>query len=267
MEQGTEEWKEWRRKGIGASDIAAIIGVCKYSTPYKVWLEKTGKSKGFEGNFATERGSELEPKVRARYEFLSMEDMPPGLAVHPKYEMFRASLDGRRVDGRKILEMKVPSRESHLEALSGKVPAHYIPQTQFQLGVTGADVLDYFSFNDREPDLEISAIVEVIPDIEYQGMLFAKGLEFWELVTSNTPPPLTDRDDKLIESGPAFEICHRLVKEKETLKKSVADRLKAEAIEAGGHSRIRCGKILLTKSLNKAGAFTYRMTVGKESAT
>lgn len=258
--QGSKEWMDWRRQGIGASEVAAIVGVCKYSTPYKVWKEKTGVSEGFAGNFATERGSELEPKVRARYELMALEDMAPAIAEHPTFTICRASLDGISKDRKLILEIKCPSKDSHLEALAGKVPDHYKPQVQYQLAVTGADKCHYFSYYDRDPEIEMSALVEVIPDFPYQGFLFDAVLRFWELVKSKTPPPLTDNDEKEIESGEAFEICQRLMNEKATLKKSESDSLKETAIRLGGHSRIRCGKVLLTKSVTG----TYRLTLSKD---
>ena len=38
-----EEWLERRRKSIGGSDSAAILGLSEYSSAYSVWAEKTGK--------------------------------------------------------------------------------------------------------------------------------------------------------------------------------------------------------------------------------
>lgn len=35
-----DEWVAQRRHGIGGSDVAAILGVNPYKTPYHVWLEK-----------------------------------------------------------------------------------------------------------------------------------------------------------------------------------------------------------------------------------
>lgn len=32
-----EKWLEERRKGIGGSDAAALVGMNSYSTPYTVW--------------------------------------------------------------------------------------------------------------------------------------------------------------------------------------------------------------------------------------
>lgn len=38
-----EEWLEERRKSIGGSDVAAVIGMSRFASPYTVWLDKTGR--------------------------------------------------------------------------------------------------------------------------------------------------------------------------------------------------------------------------------
>ena len=43
MSSERAEWLDWRRGGIGSSDIAAIIGLSPWATPYSVWAEKTGR--------------------------------------------------------------------------------------------------------------------------------------------------------------------------------------------------------------------------------
>lgn len=35
-------WLEWRRGGIGGSDIAALLGLSNYASPYSLWCEKVG---------------------------------------------------------------------------------------------------------------------------------------------------------------------------------------------------------------------------------
>lgn len=258
MEQGSNEWLEWRRKGIGGSDIAAIVGVCKYSTPFKIWSEKVGQSAGFAGNFATERGKELEDRARAKYELLSMEDMPAALAIHPKFEILRVSLDGIREDRKKILEIKCPGRESHEIALRNQVPDHYRPQTQFQLAVTGADDLDYFSYTDQS-----HALVPVEPDIQYQGVIINAALDFWNNhVLTKIPPSLTDKDDKVISQGEVFELCKEIAARKDSLKKADIDSMKARVIRLGGHSRVRCGNVLVTQTTTN-GKLLTRLTVSK----
>ena len=37
-----DKWLAVRDKGIGGSDAAVILGLNKYKSPYKLWLEKTG---------------------------------------------------------------------------------------------------------------------------------------------------------------------------------------------------------------------------------
>ncbi len=214
IRQGTEAWKLWRRQGIGASEIAAIIGVSPYSTAYQVWLEKSGIIDTFKGNFATDRGTELEGKARALYELVCLEDAPPALAVHPKYEMLRASLDGMRADGKLIVEIKCPGEESHNAALAGKVPEHYKPQVQFQLAVTGAEMCHYFSYRE-----ESYALVEVTPDIEYQGFLVNEALKFWDLVKSKKPPLLTDKDAKWSDDETVLIFFEELLKVKDDKQK------------------------------------------------
>ena len=39
---GRPEWLALRRKTVGGSDAAGIIGLSKWSTPYTVWADKTG---------------------------------------------------------------------------------------------------------------------------------------------------------------------------------------------------------------------------------
>lgn len=38
-----EDWLAERRKGIGGSDIATILGLNKWKSPLQLFLEKTGK--------------------------------------------------------------------------------------------------------------------------------------------------------------------------------------------------------------------------------
>lgn len=39
----TEEWLAVRRAGIGGSDVAGVVGVSKWSSPYSLWSLKTGR--------------------------------------------------------------------------------------------------------------------------------------------------------------------------------------------------------------------------------
>jgi putative phage-type endonuclease len=61
----TVEQREARKKYIGSSDVAAILGVDKYKSAFDIWLEKTGKLQGQEDNTneAMEIGAMLEKAI------------------------------------------------------------------------------------------------------------------------------------------------------------------------------------------------------------
>lgn len=261
MEQGSSEWHEWRKQGVGASESAAILGLSPYATPLDVWKDKTGRAKAFEGNIATQRGQDLEGKARAKYELLTMEDAPPACAIHPTWNFLRASLDGLRDDGKLILEIKCPSEDSHNMALAGKVPEHYLIQMQHQLAVTGADIGHYFSYSYKD---HTHALVEVLPDFEMQARIVNAASRFWELVKSDTPPPLTDRDFKEVDGDlPLVRLCEEIKARMSTLKKAELDILKATVIELAGHPKVQCGDVKIS-SVNRLGKFSYhKLTVAK----
>lgn len=184
------EWLAWRKKGIGSSDAPIIMGVSPWCTPYQLWEIKTGIYEKPEiTNRAVERGNAMEPKARALYELERDMDMPAKLVEHESYPWLRASLDGYNETYRIILEIKCPGAADHALACSGSVPEKYWPQIQHQLLVTGADCVDYYSFDGHR-----GAAVRVFPDIAYCRKLFVTLRDFWEKVQKRTPPPLSERD-------------------------------------------------------------------------
>ena len=62
-----EKWLEERRKGIGGSDAAALVGMNSYSTPYTVWADKTGRLPEKEDSEAMRQGRDLEQYVAERF--------------------------------------------------------------------------------------------------------------------------------------------------------------------------------------------------------
>ncbi len=54
-----EEWLEERRKSIGGSDAAALVGMNPYVTPYMLWADKTGRLPPKEDNEAMRQGRDL----------------------------------------------------------------------------------------------------------------------------------------------------------------------------------------------------------------
>jgi putative phage-type endonuclease len=76
-DQGTQEWQEWRKTGLGGSDAPVIMGVSPWNTPYKLWAERCGLLAPRRSNSAMDRGNALEPKIRAQYELIRDLEMQP----------------------------------------------------------------------------------------------------------------------------------------------------------------------------------------------
>lgn len=189
-----ENWHRWRRKGLGASDSPAVMGVSPWTTRYQLWLEKTGKKvSDSSDNFATERGNILEPMARADYELRHGLEMPVVYAEHKGWPFIRASLDGYNAQHGIILEIKCPGEADHETAKSGHVPEKYWPQLQHQLLVTGAKELHYYSF-----DGKCGVLVKVQPDLEYIKKLTHELMMFWAMVMMGIPPAKVKEDFKLV---------------------------------------------------------------------
>lgn len=189
--QGTPEWKDWRRGGLGGSDVATILGIAPFEDCTRANLIRE-KVDGWEKptNFAMRRGNHKEPAARYLYEQIAECAAPPVCVEHDDAPWMRVSLDGLCRDQRRpempewILELKAPNWQAHSMALAGVVPDYYRPQCQWQLLVTGLDRLDYASYseNSRYKASDSLAIVTVEPDSEMQAMLLDEAEKFWREV-------------------------------------------------------------------------------------
>lgn len=57
---GSPAWVAWRKGGLGASDLAAVLGLDPYRTENELWQVKTGNVVDFAGNAKTRWGHRLE---------------------------------------------------------------------------------------------------------------------------------------------------------------------------------------------------------------
>lgn len=188
-EQNTQEWKEWRRDKIGASDASIVLGISPWSSPLQLYEEKLGIRSPKDLTAAMARGMDLEEKARIAYERLSGKLVFPQVRVHPHFEWCIASLDGMTMDERHIVEIKVPGQKTHEMAKAGKVPDHYYSQLQHQMFVTNLKSADYFSF-----DGESGMLIVVERDESFIANMVKEELKFMECLINMSPPPLNEKD-------------------------------------------------------------------------
>jgi len=61
-------WLAERKRGIGGSDAAAILGLSKFRTPLQVYLDKIGQAPPIEETAPMRWGKKLEPLILDEYE-------------------------------------------------------------------------------------------------------------------------------------------------------------------------------------------------------
>ena len=64
LEQGTDEWRAWRKGVIGASDAPKIMGENPWGSRESLMNEKLGFISEFKGNSKTREGNNLEGDAR-----------------------------------------------------------------------------------------------------------------------------------------------------------------------------------------------------------
>lgn len=179
LEQGSSEWKDFRRQHVCASDVGAILGE-GYRSAAKVYKEKIFGEEENE-NESMWYGKSREPIAREYFNQKMGIDFKPIVAVSDDYPWIMASLDGW--DGETVLEIKCSTRyEKFMEIASLNVspPRQYLWQVQTQLLVTGAKSA-FLSYFIDEPLVAKSESVEllIVKDSAMQERIIAETKTFW----------------------------------------------------------------------------------------
>lgn len=231
-----QEWLQWRSKGVGGSDAPVVLGISPYQTPFQLWEEKTGKVplERETNEYITKKGNQYESFARSKYELINDMEMPPVRYEHHEISYLRATLDGGNQQEKKGIEIKYNGKDVH-EAVKKfkKIPEDHMAQLQHQLFVTGFKSIDYLSYyvasgKDEkgnkivpEPKKGDLVVVEVMPDTQWIHDYLIKVIEFWQLVQTDTPPELTDRDVWTITKHD--ELALKYIEAKRIMDKAEAD--------------------------------------------
>jgi len=256
-EMTPEQWLNWRDDGVGGSDAPAIMNVSPWCTYYGKWEEKVYKKRSGD-NSSKKYGRDTEEASRREYEDLVGMYMPAAHIENTKESWLRASLDGMSSNGKQLLEIKKANKEDHAMALQGKVPDKYFPQCQHILRVHDeAESIDYFS---SPADGSPGKIVKVYREDKYiKEQLYPTECQFWEQVTSNKAPALTERDylnmennKKWLEASQRWKETTRSLKDLENLERV----LRQELIALSKNHNAKGNNLSLTKSIVK-GSIDY----------
>lgn len=129
----TPEWHLWRRHGLGASDLAAVVGIDPYRGEHELALEKRGLRDDI-GNVATAWGHRIEQVALDAYSETRGVELARGETWGDgRWPDLWASLDARH--GRIGVEIKATVRWT-------SPPDHVVVQAQGQMGLADLDVID-----------------------------------------------------------------------------------------------------------------------------
>lgn len=200
------EWLERRKKTIGGSDAAGIVGLSKWASPFSVWAEKTGRTADKEDTEAMRQGRDLEDYVAHRW----MEETGkrvyrlPAMLYHPQYPVAHADVDRMVMGENAGLECKTTFLLD-LKPFNGvEFPVQYYAQCVHYLAVTGADrwylaVLAYgrgfFTFVLERDQAEIDALMTAEQN-------------FWKLVETDTPPSIDGSDASTAALQAVYPVSH-----------------------------------------------------------
>lgn len=213
-----EEWLDYRRQGIGGSDVAGIMGISPFRTARDVYYDKLNVApveEEPENWVALEVGHLLEDLVarifhkKSGFEVYQVKKM----FRHPKYPFMLADVDYfvRLPDGTTaILEIKTTNHNA-TDAWwrDGRevVPVYYEAQGRHYMAVTDADRVFFCCLYGNTEDEVI--IREIRRDVAYEQEMIYLERYFWENhVLTKTPPPYVEDGARIMESvqrycGPA----------------------------------------------------------------
>jgi putative phage-type endonuclease len=201
-----EEWLKNRMKGIGGSEISAVVGCNPNMDNITLWKIKTGQiePEDISDKPFVKYGNDAEHHLRELFKFdfpeYSVKYIENNSFYNDKYPFARASLDGWLEDGngrKGILEIKTTEilQSMQKEKWNKQIPQNYYCQVLFYMAVLEADFAvlkaQLKTVFDGVPYLQTKHYPierkDVEADIQY---LMQEGEKFWQYVQSGKMPPL-----------------------------------------------------------------------------
>ncbi|WP_438447441.1 YqaJ viral recombinase family protein [Gorillibacterium sp. sgz5001074] len=188
-----EDWLEWRRKGIGGSDVAPLLNLSRYKSALSVYLDKIGQAPEILDNPKMKAGRIMESVVADWFaEETGMKVMRQNaIFQHKQYPFMLANID-RWLPGQNAgLECKNTSEYARSDWEGTQAPMEYILQCNHYMAVTGAERW-YIAVLIGGWDFQWRVIER---DEEIIQMLIEREREFWQNHVLAKIPPAFDHQD------------------------------------------------------------------------
>lgn len=203
-----KEWLEQRMKGIGGSDISAILLSNPWRTPLDVWLEKMGRAEGWAVEPERVKWGRLleEPIARGYAEAMELppdELFEPGLLRHSQVDCVLGTPDRMYSTRRRGVEIKAVNQFAKVEygdEGTDAVPDHYHLQVDHYMFLTDFDEWDLpILFGGQH-----LGIFTVKRNTKLDAIIAEASAKFWrDYVVADRVPPIdeTERYGKFLASA------------------------------------------------------------------
>jgi len=234
LEQGSQEWHDFRKTKIGASELAYLYNAnpfCKASDQMKFLI---GLKLGFNEifyNSAMKAGHDNEKFIIEHVE------KEYNIVTQPLVgykENLVASYDGITFDNDIVVEVKFSKHTYEYIKKNNDAPEHYYLQVQQQLLVSGAEKAIFAAMHS---DTREVAMCEIYPHSEVHSEIMAKVEEFYILFNSKKWKEEDFNEERTDKEWVKLTNNYRKAKEAEVKAKEKADKLKQELIELSGNMR------------------------------
>lgn len=190
------DWHEWRRQGIGGSDVPAILGLVSWGSPWSVWADKMGLVPPSEETQPLRIGKRMEAVLSAEFTDTT------GLVIvgeqtwchDTEHPWRRCTVDGfvaECVDPLGVWEAKTDRRGRALWHTWENVPLSMRAQATWNAGVTG---LHAAWLTVMHTGLEVEHI-EIPYDHDDYLWMAEKVDAFWHDHVLTETPPQADGSD------------------------------------------------------------------------
>jgi putative phage-type endonuclease len=192
-----DEWLEARRQGVTASEIAALLGISPFQSPFNLYWVKTGQIPEDFDNERLSLGRHMEPWIAERFAkahpkidlargglFQSV-DRPWQMAT-PDYLLDMPDEDGKYVDS--VLEVKTSGTyEGWGDDGTDEIPAYIAAQVQWQMDVIGCQTGYVSCFFLATQQIRTYRLAYDTADVE---LMRTRALEFWGRIQDGNPPDI-----------------------------------------------------------------------------
>ena len=213
----TAEQLKLRERTLGASEVAAALGLNPYQTPWETWAKKRGLVPPTAETPAMRLGNLMEPVVLALYADQAEGDRvdssrDAALCLWWRGREFSevveetfvcegwqsATPDGVRRNGADLVclvECKTTDLRGSTAWADGAAPLHYVVQAQWQMHVLGVERVDLACLVAGRT----LVVRPIMRDDESIAEIVRRATAFWQHVTDGTEPPKPYGSDAFAE--------------------------------------------------------------------